>query len=296
MRAPNFTEIRNQLYQAIAHGALGCLWYTYTQRENWPCTRLSTDYLVKEAMALKEVILTPESTGRVYTEAGGLDISTSLREYKGNLYLFAVNKSTKSGEVKFRVKGLGSDTLFVVSEDRKIKPYAGEFTDHFKIYDTHIYTTNSNLTELATLPEVEKEIKKAEIAQWQPGNLAYRLAGAKVESERNNRANNASAFLNDGSYQGQMWGQHLIPQLPTWIKVTFPKPQQISRVIIYGKLSDYLVCVKKDGSWETVAEVKDNREARVESKFSPVKTDAIRLWITKAQGKKPIVSEIEVYK
>jgi len=62
--------------------------------------------------------------------------------------------------VDFKVKDLGNKKLLVLSENRQIKTENGIFSDYFKPFESHVYTTDISLTGLKTVSEIKELIKK----------------------------------------------------------------------------------------------------------------------------------------
>jgi len=109
------------------------------------------------------------------------------------------------------------------------------------------------------------------------------------------------ASVNDGSTAGQHdydiwnaglgWNDADKARWPDLLTLTWESPQSLSSARVftvdnatnsaagYG-LRDFDVQALVEGSWETVAEVRDNTAGTVESSFAPVTTTGLRLRIT----------------
>lgn len=60
-------------------------------------------------------------------------------------------------------------------------------------------------------------------------------------------------------------------------------------------LRDYSVQAFVGGEWREVAAVEGQQADRIEHTFAPIATDRIRLWVTAANGKTSMLTEVEVY-
>ena len=157
-RAPHFRDLRNQLYQAASAGAKGFFWYCRPTIE--PHVQIGLAYLAKEVAVLRDAILASESPS-AFAPAGdhpAADLHLSRREAGQHVYLFAVSSAYDPREFSFRVAALANGPLFVVSEARQVEVRAGQFTDSFEPYDTHVYTTNQRLAEHLDMAAVLREI------------------------------------------------------------------------------------------------------------------------------------------
>ncbi len=164
-RGPNLTELRNQLYQAVAHGAKGFLWYTYGQIHNYPDLEIGMPFLSREARDLKAAILANDEPDAVAVKAPQPEhIHVALRRAEGDLYVFAVNTATEPQEVSFTVTG-APDTLYVVSEGRQVSLRDGSFTDSFDIYATHIYTQEAGQPRLRGQRGTRRGVQRVHV--WQ---------------------------------------------------------------------------------------------------------------------------------
>ena len=72
----------------------------------------------------------------------------------------------------------------------------------------------------------------------------------------------------------------------------------MGRVVVYPfekSLKDYVVQVQVAGEWREVARAAGQSTDRAEYAFAPVETDRVRLFVTAANGKNAMVTEVEVY-
>jgi hypothetical protein len=84
------------------------------------------------------------------------------------------------------------------------------------------------------------------------------------------------------------WNDSNKGSFPDWLQVTFDQPETVGRVDLYTLdsikypasrygLRDWDVQVRKDGAWQTVAQVRGNVAGLVSSTFTPVTATAIRI-------------------
>lgn len=102
------------------------------------------------------------------------------------------------------------------------------------------------------------------------------------------------------------WNDGTKGQFPDWYQVTFDQAKQVSEVDLTTRdggttpaskkgLRDYDIQVKADHDWHTVASVRGNTQGTVRSRFDPVTTTAVRIYITKANDGYSRIMELEVY-
>lgn len=297
-RAPNFTELRNQCYQAVVYGAKGFLWYTHSQANNYPSLGIGMDYLCREALDLKAAILAPDSDDEVTVEADHPEhLHAAARRAGGELYVFAVSTATEPQEATITLAE-GPPRLFVVSEDRAVGLAGGAITDTFGIYATHIYTTDEDLARRDTLQSVQQRIAEADAARKKPGNLAFEDSGVALEISSGARYNNTPARVVDGIETHMGWRADRAAQGTPWIVLRWPEEQTFSRVVIYTSnvLSlEVQVPGTEEGQWQTVAEA--SGEERLEATFESTTADAIRLVVTSVteDASGAAIQEVEVY-
>lgn len=145
---PTPAEVRNQVWQAIAHGAKAIGYFThswecpdYTQfclsaeqeaelvRTNAALTALTVPIL--SAPYEQTVTVSPDPDARVDWLA---------RRVGAEVTLIAVNVEPSAVEVSFVVPGLVPDAeVEVFDEDRRLRPSGDAFTDSFDALGVHIY-------------------------------------------------------------------------------------------------------------------------------------------------------------
>lgn len=117
-------------------------------------------------------------------------------------------------------------------------------------------------------------------------------------------------WLFDGSVN--MWMSDPVEALPQWVQLAWDKPQTVREVrvvfdtnmnrIWYREIAtpervrDYKIQAQVDGAWKTAVEAKDNIQRLRIHKIDPVKTDRVRVVVTKTWGDKSArIFEVRVY-
>jgi len=298
-RAPNFTEVRNQGYQALVNRATGILWYTNRWKYNYPELDVAVNFVGHEMMAMKEAIFTTPAEGLDISADQPEEVQASLRKVADRLYLFVVNTATAAQTITVKLPGELPGKLWVVSENRAVQVTANAITDAFDKYATHIYTS---VAELGTRPQLADAIAAAhaaEAALKKPGNIAYRDSGVTVTASSSRRGYEMKTV--DGALKGLAWSDSTYRKLPDWLTLTWPEPQTIGRVVIYtSTIADLKLQVsdeKAEGGWRTIAETAALEDPSVELTFASVSTTTLRIFITKLRGDSTssIIQEVEAY-
>lgn len=292
-RIPNFTELRNMMYQAVAHGCKGFLWYTYAHEQpyTYPELAIGVPFLSREARDLRQAILAPDVANAVAVDCpqpGHMHVV--MRRAGAHTYLIAVNTATTPQEVTFRLER-APETLYVVSEGREVDSGAGAFSDTFPVYGTRIYTTDPALARRETLEGVEGRIAEAKRPQKRPGNLAQPDAGVRVAVSSGECIHNRTPHpgaephaLVNGMTSGMRWlaGETGPGQ---WAQLTWPGPVTVGRVVIHTH--NILACQVQvqnlgDREWTKVSLVTagDGPLAPLTADFEPVRARSIRIVAT----------------
>ncbi len=297
-RAPNFTELRNQCYQAVVYGVKGFLWYTHGQAENYPALGIGMDYLCREALDLQAAILAPDAPDEVSVDADQPEhMHVAVRRAEGELYVFAVSTATEPQQASIAIEGL-PERLHVVGEGRQVQTAGGAISDGFDIYATHIYTTNDALADRPLLETIIREIAEADAARKKPGNLAFEDRGVEVTVSSGARYGNTPARVVDGVETGMGWRADHTVGGEQWLALHWPEEESFSRVIVYTtNVLGLQVQVPTEGEdeWATVAEV--SGEERLEVSFDAVTSDTLRLVVTEVaeDTRGAAIQEVEVY-
>jgi len=302
-RGPTFRELRNQAWQGAAGDATGFFWYRDSFVNNLVHSKIGTPCVRREMEAVLPAVRSKSVPGMARADAEPDRLCLSAKQVGGQVYVIAVSLSTDAMEVAFEVDGLGDRALAVLSEGRRITPTGGTFRDRFEPYEAHVYTTDLSLPRLPTVAEIEARIERETQSRHKPGNLAYQATGAEVFCEHHG---GQAVFVNDGMTEGVYWprryGKTKHP-LPNWIEIRFPEPRTVGRVLVYSQwgpqeepsLRDGQVQIEEQGSWTTLAEVTGNKQDPAAFTFAPQPVESLRLLITKSNGRRLAIQEIEAY-
>jgi len=293
-RAPNFLELRNMQYQAIIAGAQGFTWFTWYAALPYPEISNSMEYLTREAMLLKNVILSPEKRTALETDQE-LVRATTYGNIDGQSYVFVVNNATKPVNINLKLPKDSPSIWYVIGENRAVKMVQGAIQDEFGKYDVHLYTTDAKLAESISVADTEKKIAAGIRALERLGNLAFRNKGVKIRYSSAKSTLNNSHII-DGCREDNGWIDKTYNEFPDWVVMEWNKPQTIARAEMFSdSVSRADLQMKQDGKWETVATFKRVSSSQMTATFSPVKTDAVRLLVRNSRNGVTSVSELEMY-
>jgi hypothetical protein len=144
--APTGEEIRNELWQAVIHGAHG-LGFDYTSwKPTWASIRMSADgekgltAAVAEIQTLREVILLGNKR-RAYTvvSTGEGSVDVAVRIAGDRMFVFAVNVTGKPCKATLAVSGLKDAPVEVIGEGRTVPVVDGKMSDTFDAWAVHLY-------------------------------------------------------------------------------------------------------------------------------------------------------------
>jgi len=302
-RGPTFRELRNQAWQGAAHDATSFFWYTVRFRTNLIASKIGPPHIHNEMKAVMDAVRSKSVPGVARAGVPDDRLSLGVKRVGGHLYVIAASLVFEDVEVAFEVADLGERALLVLSENRRIQPHDGRFSDRFEPHEAHVYTTDLSLTHLPTVAEIESEIEKEARARNKPGNLAYQGAGAEAFAEPDS---GRALFLNDGSTVGVCWPwsrDYAAHPLPNWVEIRFPKPETVGRIVLYSlrradrppSFRDGEVQVMRDGAWTTIAKIAGNKAEPATIVFEPLVADRVRLLITRAASRRIALQEVEIY-
>jgi hypothetical protein len=302
-RVATLREQRAMAYTSVISGARGTLWFLYYSGSPWyarytPNVPRSWDALKALAGELKflaPALLAPDESSALTVESSDKPVYASLRKPDHESYLIAVNPEATPQDVRFRVKGLRTSSLNVLSEGRRVSVRNGAFSDTFKPYDVHIYTT-SNDPDLGIAKFLADEWSvyryTAEEAFALKHNLALKRNGAEAQAT----SSTPPYFLFgpitaiDGNIMTR-WTPLSTDQSPT-LTVRLGERRKVDRVVVrsWSKSGSYVVECLVGEAWQSVAE---SKSGPAEHRFQPVQTESIRLRVVSKGAM--AVNEFEVY-
>jgi hypothetical protein len=279
--------------------------------------------LTKEMEALSPIFLSPTSEKDVMVSPRDDDVHLMLKDYKGESYLFAVNTSKTPKTLTFNIPGLkDKKKLKVISEDRETELINGRFRDSFEKYAVHIYTSARDVPQLRTIAEIERERKriKSEHQKATAGNmiLEHFLKGKiklTVSSVVEDDLYNVSPWFAIDGLESTRWSGNGTDRGPQWLELDLGTVEEISSIVIRspngvrsegffvdeGKivdsgLRDYKLQYWGKGKWITIKAVKGNTQKVATHKFTPVKTQKLRIFITATNSPGITIYEVEAYR
>lgn len=143
-------EHRCMTYLALAHGARGLFWYSFSERTGWylpddnPQVWAATKVVNAELAQLEPVLLTPNLAEHVFEPAQGEgEVHTSLKRLGDDIYVFAVNPTREAARVSIDLAQLTDANpaaeAQVLFENRSVTVEGGIITEDFDALAVHIY-------------------------------------------------------------------------------------------------------------------------------------------------------------
>jgi len=289
-------------YQAAIGGAKGWLWYTFAHTQNYPSLGIGMPWLAREVLGLKAAILADNVPNAIEVHAElPAHLHACVRRAGGHRYVFMVNTATRAQQVSFRLKLPGSpNRLHVISEARTLVAENGLFKDRLELYQTHLYTTDANLSRRATLADVQADIDRADHARRRPGNLAFEEAGTKVTFSSKSRYGSTADRVVDGVRGGMTWQDGTKGKCPDWLAVEWPQPVEIARVRVFSRTIRAAKIQGRsgpDGPWKDLASVPQATGDGLDVKFPAATVRAIRIYVTSNRTGQDLtrITEVEAY-
>ena len=320
-RIPTYEEFRNQNLLALILGANGLMHYNRGV-DNFPELYLGMPHLTREQQVIgNEAVIQDDSPEKVTGLDPHLRILAKYNPVTREYWLLVCNASYESGEYAFTFIPFAGKDIQVLSENRTVAGGNGTIKEHFTPYQVHVYTTSARHYGLTPIADIKAQIaavyaqRRAENA----GNLAYQemedirvTVTASSNKHMIFRAENSLWHLTDGviGIPGNpaavsptstgicIWQDNTPGVLPDWAALTFHEAVTVGRVEIYpadDSLKDYEIQVWQNGTFITVASVKDASGDKQTVAFDAVMTTAVRLLVTENRGRYSKVYEIKVF-
>lgn len=141
-------EIRNEVWQALVHGATAIGYFTHS----WECpgysqfclsTAQETELARTNGQLTKltrPLLAAPHPGGVTIAAEAGRPVSGMAKDFGGKVYVFVVNVARATTQVTITVPGVAaSATAEVYDESRTVSLGAGKLTDSFDSLGVHIY-------------------------------------------------------------------------------------------------------------------------------------------------------------
>lgn len=296
-----YEVMRHQHLVSLAMGAKGFTGYTSAFLMPEPLLRYGLPPIWREIRFLEAAAANPQEPPAIEADA---EMIAWAGEAGGNAYIVVAN--LKVGERTATVSHpllRGVDSLFVVSEGRKVAVRDGGFSDQFAEGAVHVYTTDPEGQKLPTTTDVLAEIAAREAECTKPGNLLHVSRGVMARASEGFFApwfHQYFYYAINGITDDLGWSLSHTDQ-PAWLELTLPREESVGRVVIYTpNLKDYDLLLQAADGTVQVAEVRGNDLPRAETRFAaPVPTLKLRVLArasTAGPGTKgATVREIEAY-
>jgi hypothetical protein len=152
---PTYEELRFMVYDSIVNRCAGIVFFGTSGPyggSNWD----AVIPIVRELSMLESVLLSEELPLLVYAwplNRPDCKVQMLMKKYDDEVYIIAVNRSSSTVDVRFEgVDWTDKSDMRVLFENRavSIDKINGAFSDRFRGFDVHIYTTSAIQDELGT--------------------------------------------------------------------------------------------------------------------------------------------------
>ena len=129
------------------------------------------------------------------------------------------------------------------------------------------------------------------------------MAGAEcvqIDCSSRSRYGSAPNRVVDGIPHGMKWQDNTAGKLPDWLTLTWPKPVQARRVVVYTdsiRALEVQIPGPREGAWVTIGSGAAAQGNAIEAQLAIVETKSIRILVTKLRRDEKLsrVFEVEVY-
>lgn len=141
---PTPVEERCMTYLALVHGAKGIIYWAHTASkyyiQDYPEHWAALKQLAGELQQLSPVLLTTNSTSKLRVTPKSATLDMMVKEFNGDLYVFAVNREPAKVRAQFAFKRKGvPENVEVLFEERTLSTHGRRWTDEFKPLEVHVY-------------------------------------------------------------------------------------------------------------------------------------------------------------
>ena len=306
-RVPSYDELRTQTIMSLIAGGQGIMFYN-RRAQFYPDLALGTPAIAKELRIL-EPVMTESNIQDPAMKCPARPFRWMVKKHKGELWIFAGSFDEKTLNAQMLIPELGSRKLHVFGENRTVDVKDGKFTDTFKNFDTHIYTTDAARANAINFAAVESEIEKCYRKRQKKGNLAFQrheneklqVTSSSSKFYRARRTRNSALWhVTDGAFDlgERMYFEAAAPGTGNeYLEIKFHKAITANEMVIYplnDSLCDYTVEVLENGKWKVAARA-INASGKIHThKFATVTTDTFRIKAIKSRKAMSII-EVEIY-
>ncbi len=311
-RYPTYDEERSLSYLSFVLGANGIYYWSRSScgmpdaEYAYPILWRSVFATAREIADLRDVLLAKPWPQKVH--AGQAAVRLMAKQYKGDLYLVAVNTRLTKINADFSVAGLSAARVTVLGEGRRLDVQGGRFADTFEPKTTHVYTTcaappsvpdvTRTRAEIARLEHEREALVCRDIAcvdtgakvtvSFRPASLAHRSAALRFWDHIADGFPGSYFEVNGGI------GQH--------VDIAFARPRTVSEVVVTTSANlGCEVSLRQGDQWTKIATVPKLTTgqpfrpgvsvATARYTFPPVIAAGVRLSLVKRAGE----GELRVY-
>jgi len=135
---------------SIVHGSMGLIYFVHEWKPKFNESALLSDVEMLAAVTAVNKQITElapvlnsamvKDVVSVAPDNKGVPVATMAKEYKGAVYVFAVDMRDAETTATFTVRGSkGERAVKVLGENRQVDSKDGVFKDKFNAWDVHIY-------------------------------------------------------------------------------------------------------------------------------------------------------------
>ncbi len=143
-------QVRAEVWMSIIHGSMGIIYFVHEWQPRFNESALLSDSVMLSAVTginrqiteLAPVLNTPtiKISASISSKNKEIPIAVMMKEYRGQIYLFAVGMRQGNTNATFTIPGIkGERPVEVLGENRAIILKDGVFEDNFSTWDVHLY-------------------------------------------------------------------------------------------------------------------------------------------------------------
>jgi hypothetical protein len=143
-------QLRAEAWMSLIHGSRGLIYFVHQFKPVFREAALLDDpemlqaatELNNQIASLAPVLNSPTLAAKATADSSNAEvpIATMIKAHGGATYLFAAAMRDGKTNAKFALPGItGTQTIFVIGENRELKAKDGVFTDDFAAWDVHLY-------------------------------------------------------------------------------------------------------------------------------------------------------------
>ena len=298
--APNFTEFRCSVYDAIANGAKGIMPFLYSLHFSSWDLRYGVDFVYESLAHLEPMLVAPQEPMHLKVQAPENGVDVWAKNVDGKVLLIAANLLDKNVTAQISSRELQRFShLTGYREKLSVPLQKGKFSLQFAPYQVHILTSTKMDTGLRSVADVMQQIAIANANRKKPGNILYGRGKEIIWSASDDYMVTKSLWtLTDGITDNLGW-QDVRGEKPAFVEMAFPTfTPTFNKAKIYSStIEDLDFYIWKAGEWQLAGQVKDAKGPMIDLHFGKeLSTVKIKIAMPKAlPGEKAELNEIELY-